>query len=117
MAFRSNLSIITGSPGTGKTTVLRAIIEVFQMLCPKGKILLAAPTGRASRRMAESTGRNDAKTLHSLLGLLGDSEPIQRDKQKEPLDADLIIVDESSMIDMWLARNSSAVSVWVRELS
>ena len=104
MAFRSNLSIITGSPGTGKTTVLRAIIEVFQMLCPKGKILLAAPTGRASRRMAESTGRNDAKTLHSLLGLLGDSEPIQKDKQKEPLDADLIIVDESSMIDMWLAR-------------
>lgn len=74
------------------------------MLCPKGKILLAAPTGRASRRMAESTGRNDAKTLHSLLGLLGDSKPIQKDKQKEPLDADLIIVDESSMIDMWLAR-------------
>lgn len=104
MAFRSNLSIITGSPGTGKTTVLRAIIEVFQMLYPKGKILLAAPTGRASRRMAESTGRNDAKTLHSLLGLLGDSGPIQKDKQKEPLDADLIIVDESSMIDMWLAR-------------
>lgn len=44
------------------------------------------------------------KTLHSLLGLLGDSGPIQKDKQKEPLDADLIIVDESSMIDMWLAR-------------
>lgn len=85
MAFRSNLSIITGSPGTGKTTVLRAIIEVFQMLCPKGKILLAAPTGRASRRMAESTGRNDAKTLHSLLGLLGDSEPIQRINKKNRL--------------------------------
>ncbi len=105
MAFRSNLSIITGSPGTGKTTVLRAVIEVFQMLYPKGKIMLAAPTGRASRRMAESTGRNEAKTLHSLLGLLGDSEPIiNKDKQKEFLDADLIIVDESSMIDMWLAR-------------
>lgn len=104
MAFRSNLSIITGSPGTGKTTVLRAIIEVFQMLYPDGKIMLAAPTGRASRRMAESTGRNDAKTLHSLLGLLGDNELINKDKQKEPLDADLIIVDESSMIDMWLAR-------------
>ena len=97
-------ALLVGSPGTGKTTVLRAIIEVFQMLYPKGKILLAAPTGRASRRMAESTGRNDAKTLHSLLGLLGDSGPIQKDKQKEPLDADLIIVDESSMIDMWLAR-------------
>lgn len=102
MAFRSNLSIITGSPGTGKTTVLRAIIEVYQRLYPDRKIMLAAPTGRASRRMAESTGRNDAKTLHSLLGLLGESGYV-RDKKKEPLDADLIIVDESSMIDMWLA--------------
>lgn len=104
MAFRSNLSIITGGPGTGKTTVLRAVIEVFQTLYPDKKILLAAPTGRASRRMAESTGRNDAKTLHSALGLLGDGVSIGKDKEKEPLDADLIIVDESSMIDMWLAR-------------
>ena len=103
MAFRSNLSIITGSPGTGKTTVLRAIIEVFSRIYPDRKILLAAPTGRASRRMAESTGRNDAKTLHSLLGLLGESGFV-RDKNQEPLDADLIIVDESSMIDMWLAK-------------
>lgn len=103
IAFRNNLSIITGSPGTGKTTVLRAVIEVYQALYPEGKILLAAPTGRASRRMAESTGRNDTKTLHSLLGLLGDSGFV-RDKEKEPLDAGLIIVDESSMIDMWLAQ-------------
>lgn len=103
MAFRSNLSIITGSPGTGKTTVLRAIIEVFSRIYPDRKILLAAPTGRASRRMAESTGRNDAKTLHSLLGLLGESGFV-RDKNQEPLDADLIIVDESSIIDMWLAK-------------
>ena len=103
MAFRNNLSIITGSPGTGKTTVLRAVIEVYQALYPEGKILLAAPTGRASRRMAESTGRDDAKTLHSLLGLLGDSRFV-RGKEKEPLDAGLIIVDESSMIDMWLAQ-------------
>ena len=103
MAFRSNLSIITGSPGTGKTTVLRAIIEVYQSLYPDKKIMLGAPTGRASRRMAESTGRNDAKTLHSLLGLLGENGYV-RDKNQEPLDASLIIVDESSMIDMWLAR-------------
>ncbi len=102
MAFRSNLSIITGSPGTGKTTVLRAIIEVFKYLNPKGIIMLAAPTGRASRRMAESTGRDDAKTLHSLLGLLGDGLMIPKAKN-EPLNADLIIVDESSMVDMWLA--------------
>lgn len=104
MAYRSLLSIITGGPGTGKTTVLRVIIETQKLLYPDSKILLAAPTGRASRRMAESTGMDGAKTLHSLLGLLGDSEPIRKDKQKEPLDADLIIVDESSMIDMWLAR-------------
>lgn len=104
MAFRSNLSIITGGPGTGKTTILRAVIEVFNRLYPKGKIMLAAPTGRASRRMAESTGRNDAKTLHSLLGLLGEGEYIPKEKKNEPLDADLIIIDESSMVDMWLAR-------------
>lgn len=55
MVFRSDLSVITGSPGTGKTTVLKAVIEVFKLLKPSENILLAAPTGRASRRMAEST--------------------------------------------------------------
>ena len=59
-AFHHSLSIITGSPGTGKTTVLRAIIEVFRCICPDKKLLLMAPTGRASRRMAESTGVTDA---------------------------------------------------------
>ena len=102
MAFRSNLSIITGSPGTGKTTVLRAIIQVFRLLYPEGKIQLAAPTGRASRRMAESTGYAGAKTLHSLLGLMGEEGFTK--EESESLDADLIIVDESSMIDMWLAQ-------------
>ena len=104
MAFSSNLSIITGSPGTGKTTVLKAIIEVFKALNPKGKIKLAAPTGRASRRMAESTGQEDATTLHSMLGLQGEDGFFNKDKEFSPIDADLIIVDESSMIDMWLAR-------------
>ncbi len=103
MAFHSNLSIITGGPGTGKTTILRAIIEVFKALYPNEKIILAAPTGRASRRMAESTGRNDAKTLHSLLGLLGDNTS-NIERQKKLLDAGLIIVDETSMMDMWLAQ-------------
>ena len=103
VAFRNNLSIITGSPGTGKTTVLRAIIEVFKSINPDGKIKLAAPTGKASRRMAESTGFNDAKTLHSMLGLVTEGG-YSRDTEKKPIDADLIIVDESSMIDMWLAQ-------------
>ena len=104
MAFSSNLSIITGSPGTGKTTVLKAIIEVFKALNPKGKIKLAAPTGRASRRMAESTGQNDATTLHSMLGLQGEDGYFNKSKDLSLIDADLIIVDESSMIDMWLAQ-------------
>jgi exodeoxyribonuclease V alpha subunit len=104
MAFRHNLSIITGSPGTGKTTVLKAVIEVFWQLNPDGKILLAAPTGRASRRMAESTGITEARTLHSALGLLGEEGVFRKDWQDKPLDADLIIVDETSMMDMWLAR-------------
>lgn len=104
MAFRNNLSIITGSPGTGKTTVLKAVIEVFKILRPDGKLLLAAPTGRASRRMAESTGVMDARTLHSALGLLGEDGAFRKEKEETPLDADLIMVDEMSMMDMWLAR-------------
>lgn len=103
MAFKSNLSIITGSPGTGKTTVLKAIIEVFKSLNPNGKIKLAAPTGRASRRMAESTGQDDASTLHSLLGLQGEDSSFNKG-DSQAIDAQLIIVDESSMIDMWLAK-------------
>lgn len=104
MAFQSNLSIITGSPGTGKTTVLKAIIEVFKSLKPDGKIMLAAPTGRASRRMAESTGQTNAKTLHSLLGLTGEEDFDDKRQDSSELEADLIIVDESSMMDMQLAQ-------------
>lgn len=100
MAFRHNLSIITGGPGTGKSTILRAIIEVYRLLYPNGKIALAAPTGKASRRMAETTGIEDAQTLHSLLELHGDGDS---QKKKQPLVADLLIVDETSMVDMWLA--------------
>lgn len=103
MVFRSDLSIITGSPGTGKTTVLKAVIEVFKLLKPSENTLLAAPTGRASRRMAESTGVNNASTLHSLLGLFGEDGGFRKEEE-DMLDAGLIIVDESSMMDMWLAR-------------
>ncbi len=104
MAFRHNLSIITGPPGTGKTMVLKSILEVYRLLYPDRKIVLMAPTGRASRRMAESTGFDMACTMHSGLGLLGgesESESLIKDRF---LDADLVIVDEFSMVDMWLAR-------------
>lgn len=102
-AYRNNLSIITGSPGTGKTTVLKTILEVYRRLHPQGEITLMAPTGRASRRMAESTGFDQARTLHSGLGLGSEEEDSSRSRQREPLSADLIIVDEFSMVDMWLA--------------
>ena len=104
MAFRHNLSIITGSPGTGKTTVLKTILEVYRRLRPDGKIMLMAPTGRASRRMAESTGFEEAKTLHSGLGLVSEDDEGDRKKETSALDAGLIIVDEFSMVDMWLAK-------------
>ena len=102
-AYRHNLSIITGSPGTGKTTVLKAILEVYRRLYPQGTITLMAPTGRASRRMAESTGFEQAKTLHSGLRLSSEEEEESRNKAPEILSADLVIVDEFSMVDMWLA--------------
>lgn len=100
MVFKYNLSIITGGPGTGKSTILLAVIDAYRILYPGGKIALAAPTGKASRRMAETTKVKDAQTLHSLLSLHGDGDSRE---EKASLDADLLIVDETSMVDMWLA--------------
>lgn len=103
MAFRYGLSIITGSPGTGKTTVLKMILEIYKKSHPDEKIILMAPTGRASRRMAESTGFDEAKTMHNKLGLTGEEEESGLPKKEQMLDAGLIIVDEFSLADMWLA--------------
>ena len=100
MVFRHSLSIITGGPGTGKSTILKAVIEAYRELYPDNAIALGAPTGKASRRMAETTGMDSAATLHSLLGLRSEDTGWQ---EKEPLDADFLIVDEASMVDMWLA--------------
>lgn len=103
-AFYHNLSIITGSPGTGKTTVLKMILEIYQKIHPDQKILLMAPTGRASRRMAESTGFDGAKTMHNGLGLVSEEDETSRSQNEKNLDAGLIIVDEFSMSDMWLSK-------------
>ena len=102
-AFAHNLSIITGGPGTGKTTVLKAILAVYQKVYPGSNILLAAPTGRASRRMAESTGFQDARTLHSALRI-GTEEDALPEEKHSSIEADLVIVDETSMVDQWLAK-------------
>lgn len=101
MCFAHNMAIITGGPGTGKTTVLKIVLEVYNKLF-KGKILLTAPTGRASRRMSESTGYPDARTLHSALGLVTDEDDDFLNSS-DAVDADFVVVDEFSMVDMRLA--------------
>lgn len=98
-AVTSKLLVITGGPGTGKTTLVNAIIQILEK---KGRrILLAAPTGRAAKRMSETTGR-EARTIHRLLEFDPKSMGFLRDRQR-PLEADLVIVDEASMIDTVLA--------------
>ena len=94
------ISIITGGPGSGKTTTLKVILKAYALLHPGFEILLAAPTGRASRRMEEQAGMS-ASTLHSALGLITDEDSDLNDK--ELLSADLVVVDEFSMVDMRLA--------------
>src|SRR5690606_18969942 len=111
-AFSSPLMILTGGPGTGKTTVIRGICHLFSRLheCsldPKDyegtedpyPIHLVAPTGRAAKRMSETTGL-PAMTIHRLLGWRG--EFFERDAD-HPLEGSLLIVDEVSMMDIWLA--------------
>ena len=105
-AIQNKLFILTGGPGTGKTTVINGIIAVYALLEGldlKKKsslpILLAAPTGRAARRMNELTGLPSA-TIHRHLGMTGD---VDTSHLEDYLDADFIIVDEFSMVDTWLA--------------
>lgn len=97
-ATRDNMVVITGGPGVGKTTIVRGVIEIF---AAKGlRIELAAPTGRAAKRMQQSTGR-DARTLHRLLEYDPAIGGFRKDRD-HPLEADLIVVDEMSMVDISL---------------
>ena len=98
----NNVCIITGGPGTGKTTVIKSIIDIYEG--KDKKVVLCAPTGRAAKRMSETTGK-EAKTLHRLLeiGKLKDDSLIElTDIDVVPIDADVIIVDEVSMVDLFL---------------
>lgn len=105
-AARQGILVITGGPGTGKTTTIKAIIQYFQM--EDADMLLAAPTGRAAKRMTEATGYK-AQTIHRLLELSGmvsedgDNAGIHFERNAQnPLDADVIIIDEMSMVDLSL---------------
>lgn len=102
-AARNGVLIVTGGPGTGKTTTINAIIRYFE---GEGMdIMLAAPTGRAAKRMTEATGY-EAKTIHRLLELNGDIEGSSRFKfernEQNPLETDVVIIDEMSMVDLSL---------------
>ncbi len=100
-ALTHKVLVITGGPGTGKTTLLRCIVEILTQ--EDSQLLLAAPTGRAARRLAEATGQ-EARTVHRLL----EYDPVQRIFTRSrdfPLNADLVIIDEASMLDVSLARH------------
>ena len=99
----NNVVIITGGPGTGKTTIIKSIIEIYKQ--KKYKIVLCAPTGRAAKRMTETTGE-EASTLHRLLEIrkVDEESLIKKDTEYQgaPIDGDIIIVDETSMVDMFV---------------
>ncbi len=113
MVFAHPVSIITGGPGRGKTTIIRFIIAIQEELNREALILLCAPTGKARRKMSESTGY-PAMTIHKAVGLTGeDGEEEWNRNQKMP--DDLIIADEFSMVDMYLAdRLFSSIKVGSR---
>ena len=100
MINENNVSIITGGPGTGKTTIIKTIIDLYKSIGKK--TVLCAPTGRAAKRMTEATGE-EAKTLHRLLEIrrLEEEKP-NPDMSVAPIDANVIIIDEMSMVDIFL---------------
>ena len=98
-AFRRGVLIVTGGPGTGKTTLIRALLRIYGML--GFKCALAAPTGRAAKRMSEAT-QEEAKTIHRMLEMqkVNDIRPRFNRNETNPLDENVIVVDEASMIDL-----------------
>ncbi len=99
-AMENGVFVITGGPGTGKTTIINCILE---LLSEENEVVLCAPTGRAAKRMTEATGA-EARTIHRLLEYGGDEGVFARN-QENPLEADCVIADEASMIDLLLMRS------------
>ena len=109
--FNKKILVITGGPGTGKTTIIRAVVEVFEIW--KKSVLLAAPTGRGAKRLSEATGK-EAKTIHRTLEYKPKLGTFRR-SERHPLAADALVIDEFSMVDLplmyYLIR---AVPFWMR---
>lgn len=97
-ALEAKLLVLTGGPGTGKTTIVRAILRIFE--AKRRRVLLAAPTGRAAKRLSQAS-EHEAKTLHRLLEFTPREMTFQRGTSR-PLEADLVVVDEVSMVDLRL---------------
>ena len=112
--FHSPFSIITGGPGTGKTTVVKAMVKLFKMLYPSSEIICAAPTGRASKRLSELTGCH-AETIHALLDWDLESNSFGKN-EKDPILADLLIIDEFSMVDNYLFYNLLIASKRIKKI-
>ncbi|TET14300.1 MAG: ATP-dependent RecD-like DNA helicase [Actinobacteria bacterium] len=100
-AVTEKILVITGSPGTGKSTILNFVIKIFEK--ENKSVLLGAPTGRASKRLYEATGK-EAKTIHRLLNYKQKLNKFLKN-EKNPVDADMVIIDEASMMDIRLMRN------------
>lgn len=109
--FHKNILIITGGPGTGKTTIVKAVVDIFKKW--EKHVLLAAPTGRAAKRLSEAT-RQEAKTIHRILEFNPKLGNFRR-SERRPLVGDALVVDEFSMVDLPLMYNLiKAVPAWMR---
>lgn len=112
MVMNANFSIVTGGPGTGKTTFQSVLIDVFKTFFPDKEVLLGAPTGRAAKKMSENAGGRPARTLHSILGLVASDDgnfvelkkPEGKKREIISPKTGMIIVDETSMLDIFISQ-------------